>query len=450
MRARGRPRHPGTLTARQFEVWQLLREGLTYDEIAARLHLSHDGVKFHVADILRRLGVTNRYDAAAWEPESSEGPHRTRGLLPAPFAKPTLTTFAYVAGAAVIAVSLAFVALLSWGVVSDAISDDKPAASLRSPSLPEERTDLGELAFTLYGDLLTVNVDGSNLARLAIPGVDHSVSLTSPSFSPDGSRLALIGDRRDVIVTDSDGAASRTIDLFVDRTVAGAASDTSIGPVAVHWSPNGEWLLVTRQRIGGSGFTDVVVVRPDGSDLRTVIDEAEVPSFFIEATWSKSRAPGSGDASIVIIGGADGLTGIAYDLEGNLLGPAYAPATSLGAAVYQSPTDESVLVAGAKGNPEFTNATAQPIILGDITGTGREVAEGCGIAWSPDGLSFAFFGALSDGSASPSIGLNLMPVDVSAANGSEVVGLSQLLGDPMSGVSSSIEFCDGFGVDWRS
>ncbi|HXK33399.1 MAG TPA: LuxR C-terminal-related transcriptional regulator, partial [Dehalococcoidia bacterium] len=44
MGERGRPRHPETLTPRQYEVWLLLREGLTNEEIAARLGISPDGV----------------------------------------------------------------------------------------------------------------------------------------------------------------------------------------------------------------------------------------------------------------------------------------------------------------------------------------------------------------------------------------------------------------------
>lgn len=52
------------LTARQYEVLQLLREGCTDREIADRLCLSQKTVGHHVVAILGRLGVTNRREAA--------------------------------------------------------------------------------------------------------------------------------------------------------------------------------------------------------------------------------------------------------------------------------------------------------------------------------------------------------------------------------------------------
>jgi DNA-binding CsgD family transcriptional regulator len=54
-----RPR-PVPFTARESEVLELLRQGLTYREIAARLVLSPKTVDKHVASIMRRTGTSNR------------------------------------------------------------------------------------------------------------------------------------------------------------------------------------------------------------------------------------------------------------------------------------------------------------------------------------------------------------------------------------------------------
>ena len=63
MTRRGRPPHPGILTPREYEVLALLREGLTNQQIAERLSITLDGAKYHVSEILGKLGVATRQDA---------------------------------------------------------------------------------------------------------------------------------------------------------------------------------------------------------------------------------------------------------------------------------------------------------------------------------------------------------------------------------------------------
>jgi DNA-binding NarL/FixJ family response regulator len=51
------------LTAREVQVLELLAEGLPNKAIAARLRISDQTVKFHVASISGKLGAANRTDA---------------------------------------------------------------------------------------------------------------------------------------------------------------------------------------------------------------------------------------------------------------------------------------------------------------------------------------------------------------------------------------------------
>jgi DNA-binding CsgD family transcriptional regulator len=53
-----------SLTPRQWEIAELLTEGLTNGEISDRLVLSRGTVSNHVEHILRRLGARNRVQAA--------------------------------------------------------------------------------------------------------------------------------------------------------------------------------------------------------------------------------------------------------------------------------------------------------------------------------------------------------------------------------------------------
>jgi DNA-binding CsgD family transcriptional regulator len=60
--------NPAGLTARQLDVLELVREGLTDAEIAQRLVLSVRTVNHHVAAVLIKLDGDNRRDAARRDP----------------------------------------------------------------------------------------------------------------------------------------------------------------------------------------------------------------------------------------------------------------------------------------------------------------------------------------------------------------------------------------------
>ena len=61
------------LTARELEVLEMIAGGLTNAEAARRLDLSVHAIKFHLAAIYRRLGVTNRTEAAVMYFRSMNG-----------------------------------------------------------------------------------------------------------------------------------------------------------------------------------------------------------------------------------------------------------------------------------------------------------------------------------------------------------------------------------------
>ncbi|MXZ89385.1 MAG: helix-turn-helix transcriptional regulator, partial [Dehalococcoidia bacterium] len=114
-RRRGRPRHPDILTPAEWRVLDELRAGGTNVEIAVRLGVSPDAVKFHISNMLAKLGLEDRQQLASWDRDSERG--RLRALLAIPVALGSLARplvwlgagTAVLAGAAAIAVVLVVV-----------------------------------------------------------------------------------------------------------------------------------------------------------------------------------------------------------------------------------------------------------------------------------------------------------------------------------------------------
>ncbi|HEV8561735.1 MAG TPA: LuxR C-terminal-related transcriptional regulator [Actinophytocola sp.] len=65
------PRGTGTLTTREQEVLTLLGEGLSNPDIAARRYVSRRTAEHHVSNILAKLGLTTRAEAAAYAVKQS-------------------------------------------------------------------------------------------------------------------------------------------------------------------------------------------------------------------------------------------------------------------------------------------------------------------------------------------------------------------------------------------
>jgi len=108
----------GVLTPREQEVIELLSTGLTNEEIARQLGISLDGVKYHVSEILRRLDVESRREAASLHLRTERSGRLATWapvmfLRKLPFAWP-----AKAAAGAVLAATAVGIVVLAWGVLS--------------------------------------------------------------------------------------------------------------------------------------------------------------------------------------------------------------------------------------------------------------------------------------------------------------------------------------------
>jgi DNA-binding CsgD family transcriptional regulator/catechol 2,3-dioxygenase-like lactoylglutathione lyase family enzyme len=63
---RGRPPHADVLTPAEWRVVHAFQHGLSYAEIASRLRVSREAVKFHVGNAVAKLGVADRHGLRRW------------------------------------------------------------------------------------------------------------------------------------------------------------------------------------------------------------------------------------------------------------------------------------------------------------------------------------------------------------------------------------------------
>ena len=115
------------------------------------------------------------------------------------------------------------------------------------------------IAYSWIEGLTVIRPDGTG--RRVLPGTEGG---EYPSWSPDGSRIAfnsnLTGDHV-MYIAQADG--SNVVDL------------SHVGEGwQVDWSPDGRWILFTSHRDHPDNYTDVYVMRPDGSGIRRLTNDA--------------------------------------------------------------------------------------------------------------------------------------------------------------------------------
>ncbi len=434
MARRGRPRHPDILTPREWDVLALLREAATNEQIGARLGITERTAKFHVSEILSKLGVSSREEAAAWQPEVRRASWLAAG---APLAHIWRRSAGSALKALEIAIGTALVAGVAAGIALLALMLTRNGGDGGTPAVAS-----GErIAFSFQGSIYIVRPDGSDLSSnlQTSEGVEYS----APELSPDGQRIAFIINNRRVLVAPADfGFIPTDVDLFVDRPPApGGASNFSMGPVAVHWSPDSEQLLVTRQRLGGSGVSDVVLMDKDGGNQKTLLQSG----MFIEATWTQPGPAPSGPQPIggtretqkIIVVGADGsLKTATYDLAGKLY--AYAlpsPAMRPAVAALPRPLTDSTMVRSTQGSPEPFG----PIELYAPDKDPFITAGGCGATWSPNGDRIAYY----DG-----FGIAIKTPDASPEDRQLIVTNEQL--GLQNSEQARTDVCAGLSISWAA
>ena len=202
MRKRGRPASQSLLTPREQEVLEFLRASLTNPEIGDRLGISVETVKQHVSEILSKLGVASREEAAAL-PDQTPLPWWARAL-----------GWGAAAKAAVVATMLAIViglGVMAWAVASTGSGDTGPVRAI-GPMIPESGTPTP--------------------SPVSPPGVVAWLDSTpapfatgSPPPTPDPSVLAVAECRGDQLDGAFTGSAFQGGYTFVDFVIANVSPE---------------------------------------------------------------------------------------------------------------------------------------------------------------------------------------------------------------------------------
>jgi|GEM_PF-5125876 len=148
-------RNEAQLNARQREVLDLLVAGKTNSEIGEALGITLDGAKWHVSEILTKLGLASREDAAAywrWRRRPAGRLASLRGLL-------GMSALKWVAGGAA--------AIAGVGLLAGLFADDEPRPSSDLPPFYLEATmEIRD----------TSRAIGTNVAGGAAPEAEHRVA----------------------------------------------------------------------------------------------------------------------------------------------------------------------------------------------------------------------------------------------------------------------------------
>ncbi|HUY23858.1 MAG TPA: LuxR C-terminal-related transcriptional regulator [Candidatus Saccharimonadales bacterium] len=315
------------LSERQQEVLGLMAEGRTNYEIAEALDLSLEGAKYHVSEILGKLGVDSREEAIAWwrghRPMRERLPQRIRFLWPALGWVGGVAAVG-VAGLVVLGVVLHFVGTSPgssdsgpatvWVAVANLGSVDSPGElTLMLPGTPSPAKVLANGNF--YG--VAWSPDGQTLAVFPyLPTNGPSLLLYSratwtaktiplpatpsepPQWSPDGKHLAIVSDS--VLFLTADGAkVAETAATQPPAHIYGSGKTIMLSG----WSPDSKLFVTTiyggiqvsdleghvvdldpaRAGVQG-GSSRFTVAGWQSADTLEVFDSAAFPTVFYRVT----------------------------------------------------------------------------------------------------------------------------------------------------------------------
>ncbi len=476
---RGRPRHRDILTPREWQVLELIRLGLTNERIGTRLGISESGAKYHVAEILSKLGVATREEAAAWSDARFRWPSsRSMARLPFALAGKAAAAGGVAAGVVVLAVLAAgvlfnhhasAVAPGPLGKVAYIQAGDVWVKALPDGT-PQRLTSQGDIALPSWspsGEWLRYVKGSSPKFEVWVirsdGGSRHRIDTPTPSalWSPADDKLTYFGRNGALVVEDADGGnRHEVVTPYQSATEAGGLAGAGLA-----WSPDGKWLAYGFERWPAppasatpvpsrtplpyptpSGpertYAGIWRVAPDGSGAAEVLQAGADPhdGFFV-AGWSPDSRfvlfaplpgfagePGSQDAGSIF---RDGLSLWAVPADGGA-------ARDLGVSTQFGLAGTSAAAADlsrfaaviGRGQETWTNKgiAVVDVALGTVAPLTPAGATGLSPAWSPDGGWIAYVGSVDAGATGQAASFASRRIWLTRPDGSEKRPLTNTAG----------------------
>jgi DNA-binding CsgD family transcriptional regulator len=255
-----RPAHYNTrykfdLSPRQREILELIADGQTNAEIASSLGVSLDGAKYHVREILAKLNVDSREEAASYWRAYNRPTAKIGRALSGIFGLGTLKA---VAGSAAIIAAGGAVAAIVVGInaareadtsgepAATAAADDTPAVATGTPDTPSTPTaeTTEEFARRIAGLVAAGQLD--ELLALSEP-----VTFTCPDGTPQGAggpfplcNGAAPGEERQGYITVQDFSEAETITPVTFRPRAAERLTAQLELESIGGSASGDALAL--------------------------------------------------------------------------------------------------------------------------------------------------------------------------------------------------------------
>ena len=243
MGKRGRPRHPDVLTPREWEVLAFLREGLSNDAIAGRLGISLDGVKYHVSEILGKLGLDNRADAARWVGAAPAARRPWWAFAPLGILRPRWLSLP-------IALAIVIGAAAAIGVLVWALIATRGGEEVANGGVPVALPAADKLAY-IGSDRNLWLLEGDGPARRLTENEDE-LSSYAPQWSPDG-RYTLF-QRATYYPPEVRSHPAPHVSLWIADTTTGDVQEVPFDFTperpeiwAAQWSPQGDAIAFLSQ-----------------------------------------------------------------------------------------------------------------------------------------------------------------------------------------------------------